>query len=96
MQKREENIMSIKEKSLKELAKMPDSKIDYSDIPELGEDFWRNAKVKMPEKKKAISLRIDREVLTWFKSKGSGYQSRMSAVLKAYMNANKNRSSSGS
>ena len=37
--------------------------------------------------KASISLRVDREVLDWFKSRGTGYQSRMNAVLKAFKEA---------
>jgi len=68
---------------------LPNTEINYSDIPELGKEFWKNAKIVIPEPKKAISLRIDKEVINWFKNQGTGYQSRMSAVLKAYMNATK-------
>ncbi len=82
--------MSISKKRLKELADIPDSEIDTSDIPELDEEFWKNAKLVMPETKKPVSLRVDREVLDWFKKGGSGYQSRMNAVLKAYMEAHMN------
>ena len=38
-------------------------------------------------RKAAISLRLDPEVLTWFRTQGPGYQTRMNAVLKAYMEA---------
>jgi len=39
----------------------------------------------MPSKKKAISIRIDEDVLDFFKSQGDGYQRRMNAVLRSYM-----------
>ena len=51
------------------------------------EEFWANAEVVMPQPKRAISLRVDSDVLEWFKSHGSGYQTRMNAVLRAYMEA---------
>ena len=51
------------------------------------ETFWANAAVVMPRPKRAISLRVDSDVLQWFKSHGSGYQTRMNAVLRAYMKA---------
>lgn len=51
------------------------------------EAFWANAEVVMPQPKRAISLRVDSDVLEWFKSHGSGYQTRMNAVLRAYMEA---------
>ena len=41
----------------------------------------------MPEPKKAVSLRIDPDILDFFKSQGKGYQTRMNAVLRAYMEA---------
>lgn len=66
---------------------MRDEDIDFSDIPELDEDFFRNAVIVMPTKKKAISLRVDEDVLEWFKKQGKGYQTRMNAVLRHYMDA---------
>ncbi len=66
-----------------------DSDIDYSDIPELDETFWKNAKLVVPKKKERLSMRIDSDVLAWFKSKGKGYQTTINAVLKAYAEAHK-------
>jgi uncharacterized protein (DUF4415 family) len=60
-------------------------KIDTSDIPELGDDFFREATVRMPEPKQLISLRIDRDVLDWLKRQGKGYQTRINAILRAYV-----------
>ncbi len=40
-------------------------------------------------KKSLLSLRIDADVLEWFRSQGRGYQSRMNALLRAYMKAHK-------
>ncbi|RMB08194.1 BrnA antitoxin family protein [Eilatimonas milleporae] len=74
-----------KELSVEDLAAMPDSDIDYSDIPELDKTFWKNAKLTMPAKKEKVTIRIDADVIEWFKSKGKGYQSHMNAILKAYV-----------
>jgi len=57
---------------------------------ELDEDFWRNAEIVMPKAapkppKEAISLRVDQDILAWFRAQGRGYQSRMNAVLRAYV-----------
>jgi uncharacterized protein (DUF4415 family) len=52
-------------------------------------EFWKGAKLVYPEAKQPITLRIDREVLAWFKAKGPRYQSRMNAVLKAYVEAHR-------
>ena len=48
--------------------------IDYPDIPELDDSFWDNAEIKYSENKKAVTLRLDRDVLDWFKSTGRGYK----------------------
>ena len=52
-------------------------------------DFWRGARVVWPEKKDAVSLRLDKDVLAWFKRRGAGYQTRMNAVLRSYMLAHR-------
>ena len=56
-----------------------------ADAQATDEAFWANAEVVMPQPKRAISLRVDSDVLEWFKSHGRGYQTRMNAVLRAYM-----------
>ena len=64
---------------------MGDDNIDCSDIPELDEAFWENSTVRMPKTKPNISIRLDSDVLEWFKSQGAGYQTRMNAILRTYM-----------
>jgi hypothetical protein len=56
---------------------------------ELGEDFWRHARVVMPSGKKSVHLRVDADVLAWFRAQGRGYLTRMNAVLRSYMEAHK-------
>lgn len=80
-------IMHASKTDYARLARMKDSDIDFSDIPELDEEFFRNAKVVLPEPKAAVSIRLDTEVLKWFKSQGRGYQTRINAVLKTYVRA---------
>jgi uncharacterized protein (DUF4415 family) len=49
-------------------------------------DFdWSKAVLVIPPKKKAISIRVDEDVLDYFKKQGAGYQRRMNAVLRSYM-----------
>jgi uncharacterized protein (DUF4415 family) len=48
---------------------------------------WTNLKVAWPQPKQAISLRIDQDILTWFRDRGPGYQTRMNAVLRAFVDA---------
>lgn len=66
-----------------------EQEIDYSEIPELGDDFFKNAVLRMPEPKAPVTLRLDRDVLDWFKKQGPRYQTRINALLKAYIEAQK-------
>jgi len=60
-------------------------KTDYSTIPETDTKFWKNAKITLPQKKKLLTLRLDSEVVAWFKEEGKGYQTKINAVLKSYV-----------
>ena len=82
------NAKSLKKKSgtdWEKISKMKDTQIDLSDIPELKDSFFANAVLRMPEPKRSVSIRIDKDVLDWYKHLGSGYQTKMNAVLKMYM-----------
>jgi uncharacterized protein (DUF4415 family) len=72
-------------KQKKRLEAMTDREIDYSDIPPLNEKFWHNLEVAMSKGKRATGIRLDMEVLDWFKKSGPGYQSHINAVLRAYV-----------
>jgi uncharacterized protein (DUF4415 family) len=72
----------------KRIDAMRDEDIDYSDIPKLGPDFFKHA-ILWPGPKKQITLRIDPDVLTFFRKRGRGYQTTMNAVLRKYMEAQK-------
>ncbi|WP_375554629.1 BrnA antitoxin family protein [Roseovarius mucosus] len=48
---------------------------------------WSKARLVAPESKKLISLRIDADIVEFFRNQGKGYQTRMNAVLRAYMEA---------
>jgi uncharacterized protein (DUF4415 family) len=70
---------------------MSEREIARTSPPELADltpEFWTNARVVDPVPKQPISLRVDADVLGWFKKQGPRYQSRMNAVLRAYMTAN--------
>ena len=54
------------------------------DLKDLPPDFWNDASV-VPAPKRAISLRVDQDVLDWFRAGGRRYQTRMNAVLRAYV-----------
>ncbi len=69
---------------------LSDLDINYSDIPELGKSFFKAGELRMPKVKPRISIRLDPDVLEWFKSHGAGYQTRINAVLRMYMETHKN------
>lgn len=77
------------------LARMTDEDIDTSEIPEVTPDRFAEAVVRYglnpPAPKAQLTLRLDRDVLDWFRSQGRGYQTRINALLRAYMNANERR-----
>lgn len=73
---------------LKALDALKDRDIDYSDIPELDEEFFANAEIIEPQKKQSVTIRYDKEIIDYFKeSVGQGYQTKINAVLKAYVQA---------
>jgi len=74
----------------KRIAAMKDEDIDTSDIPELDEDFFQRAEIRLPPKQ-PVTLRVDTDVLEWFKSHGQGYQTRINKLLRQYMEAHRQR-----
>ena len=73
--------------NLEELARMPDSDIDTSDIRVLPASAWENAVrggLYRPVKK-AVSLRLDADVIAWLKKDGKGYQTRVNQMLRERM-----------
>ena len=73
---------------LDKLRKLTDAEIEASiaDDPDLSDDWnWSEAVLVTPPRKKAISIRVDEDVLDYFKKDGAGYQRRMNAVLRSYM-----------
>lgn len=64
---------------------MRDVEIDLSDVPEIDPRAFKRMEVRMPKPKELVSIRIDRDVLGWFRKQGRGYQTRINAVLRSYM-----------
>lgn len=56
---------------------------------------WTRARLVLPEAKRSVHLRLEREVVEFFRAQGKGHIARMQAVLKAYVKANKHRASGG-
>lgn len=71
---------------------MSDEEINTSEIPPLDERFFAGAELRMPASKSSSTIRLDPEVLEWFKSQGKGYQTRINSVLRMYMEAQKSKS----
>jgi uncharacterized protein (DUF4415 family) len=86
--------LSISKARLEELAAMTDVQIDYSDIPELDDDFWEQAGVRSPTNKESLTVHFDADMVQWFKQQGQGYQHRMNAVLRSFYRAHRDDSES--
>ena len=61
------------------------------DNPPWTEEDWKNARVVWPQGKAPVTLRLDRDIIAWFKGRGRGYQTRINAVLRAFVDAQKPR-----
>ncbi|MDZ7683868.1 MAG: BrnA antitoxin family protein [Gammaproteobacteria bacterium] len=76
----------------KHVDSLEDDDIDTSDVPEITpEEFARSALrkgLRPVPKKRQVTLRIDEDVLDWFRAQGRGYQTRINAVLRAFVDAN--------
>ena len=76
-----------------------DREIDYSEIPELDEEFFSRAAIRWPPEKKQLTVRIDADVISWLKAQGKGYQTRLNRILRVAMESHtksSGRRSSGS
>ena len=62
---------------------------DPDTAPEFDESWMADAEILLPGEKTSVTLRLDNEVLNFFKAAGRGYQTRMNAVLKSYVRANR-------
>jgi uncharacterized protein (DUF4415 family) len=69
------------------LRRMKDADIDFSDVPPVDRSVFKKMAIRMPEKKSALSLRLDPGVIAWFRKQGRGYQTRINAVLRSYVEA---------
>jgi uncharacterized protein (DUF4415 family) len=62
---------------------------DAPEAESLGAEFWRSARVIVPQGKISVNLRLDNDVVEWFRARGKGHLTRMNAVLRAYVEAQK-------
>jgi uncharacterized protein (DUF4415 family) len=73
---------AVKAKTEDDLARDTASDPAWDGIPE---DWYKDAVLVMPGRKRLVSLRIDDDVVEWFKAQGPGYQTRLNAVLRSFM-----------
>src|ERR1700682_6317842 len=76
------DLARVRAKMAEELERDIASDADFSGVPE---DWYKRAEAMMPTPKKLLSLRIDSDVVDWFKQQGPGYQTRINAVLRAFV-----------
>lgn len=82
--------LSVSNDRLAEMAAIPEESIDTSDIPELDDAFWANARVSFPGGKERLTVRFDEDMVQWFRGQGRGYQTKMNAVLRSFYEAHRN------
>ena len=70
---------------------LTDDEIDFSDAPEVPTEMFARTIVrrglKPVARKSQLTLRVDSDVLEWYKNQGAGYQTKINALLRAYMEA---------
>jgi uncharacterized protein (DUF4415 family) len=73
----------------KRIDTLTDKQIDFSDIPEVTPEMFARAVVrrglKPAPRKEQLTIRVDSDVLEWYRRQGPGYQTRINALLRAYM-----------
>jgi uncharacterized protein (DUF4415 family) len=80
-------------RQIEALCRRPESEIDFSDIPEITDEQWRNAVRMNPylPKKKQLTVRLDADVFDWLQGMGKGYQTKLNAMLRMAMKASRTK-----
>ena len=65
------------------------TRADAPEAESLGVEFWKSARVRIPVGKTSVHLRVDTDVVEWFRTRDKGHLTRMNAVLRAYVDAHK-------
>lgn len=94
---RNKKLTQVQKNRLAILRAMPDSEVDLSDIPMLSDDdkhLWYKPGLQMPTNKQSLTMRVDADVLSYFKKTGRRYQTQINAVLRQYMMAHPVKSDS--
>ena len=82
-----ENLKNISKTDWEWLEAGSDEGIDYKDIPPLEDSFFKRAMLRLPHQPVTITLKIDPEILAWFKARDGEYEQRMNAALRIYVEA---------
>jgi uncharacterized protein (DUF4415 family) len=84
-------IVRLSHDEIVKMSELPENqtRADAPEAESLGEGFWDNAKVVMPRGKTSVHLRLDSDIVEWFKSNGKGHLTRMNSVLREYVQAHK-------
>jgi uncharacterized protein (DUF4415 family) len=82
----------VRAKTEEELERDIASDPDFKDVPR---EWYKNAEAIMPIPKKLLSLRLDSDIVDWFKQQGPGYQTRINAVLRAFVQQKRKASLKG-
>ena len=78
------NMNKPSETDWKRVDEMTDEEIDTSDIPPLDDSFFAKAKLRMPNQV-SVTMRVDADLLEWFKAQGEEYESLINTVLRSYV-----------
>ena len=77
----------------KRVKSLKNDEIDLSDIPEITPEMFARGIVRRGLKpvvrKQQLTIRVDSDVLDWYKRQGQGYQTKINSLLRAYMEAHK-------
>ncbi len=71
----------------KKLALMSDGEIDFSEISRLDRSFFEKAELRLPRSKVLVTMRLDPDIVEWFKKMGRGYQTKINSILRMYVEA---------
>lgn len=91
VRKKDEDLPQISDQRLSQLSTLAECEPDYSDALELDDRFWETASFHAAKDTKVlVALRLEPEVLAWFKFQGHGHTTRMAAILKRFYDHHQN------
>lgn len=92
---KKKNTTKVYGTDIERLRAMTDDEIDFSDIPRTTPEFWARGVVRKGLKpvvrKNQLTLRIDQDVIEFFRTQGQGYQTKINQLLRAYMEAHQTK-----